>query len=75
MPGPGDIPIVSGRGARRGTEPEGLVWVVDGQDQPFRDASETQRPWLEDSVDWAGASSASDGAGAPPASSDDLVWL
>ena len=75
MPGPGDIPIVSGRGARRGPEPEGLVWVVDGQDQPFRDASETQRPGLEDSVDWAGASSASDDAGAPPASSDDLVWL
>ncbi|MDO4848823.1 MAG: hypothetical protein Q4B45_03495 [Coriobacteriia bacterium] len=75
MPGPGDIPIVSGRGGRRGPEPEGLVWVVDGHDQPFRDASETQRPWLEDSVDWAGGSSAPDDAAAPPASSDDLVWL
>ena len=75
MPASGDIPIVSGRGARRGPEPEGLVWVVDGCDQPFRDASETQRPWLEDSVDWAGVSSAPGDAGAPPASSGSLIWL
>ena len=56
---PGDIPIVTGR--------------VDGQDQPFRDASETARPWLEDSAEWI------DGEAAPeapkPEDSGGLVWI
>ncbi len=73
MPGPGDIPIVSGRGGR-GSEPEAdLVWVVDGHDQPFLDARETQRPWLEDSADWVeGLPSSQDG---PAPADEGLVWL
>ena len=42
----GDIPIVTGRGGRPAPDDAGLVWVVDGQDQPFRDASETARPFF-----------------------------
>ncbi len=74
MPAPGDIPIVSGRGGREGQGEADLVWVVDGQDQPFRDARETQRPWLEDSADWVEGSPSS--AGDPgPADDEGLVWL
>lgn len=76
MGGPGDIPIVSGAGSRPAPASEGLVWVVDGQEQPFSDASEGARPWLEDSFDWAEAGS----VGEPPddddpAPDDSLVWL
>lgn len=73
MSAPGEIPIVSGRGARPESSSAGLVWVVDGEDKPFRDASETQRPWLEDSFDWADGGS----GGSTSADSDtgDLVWL
>ncbi|WP_418826606.1 hypothetical protein [Paratractidigestivibacter sp.] len=71
---PGDIPIVTGRGGKPAPDDAGLVWLVDGQDQPFRDASETARPWLEDSAEWVdGDSSPSD---APkPEDSGGLVWL
>ncbi len=74
MSAPGEIPIVSGRGARPETSSADLVWLVDGEDKPFRDASETQRPWLEDSFDWGEGVS-----GSSPSSGDDdsgdLVWL
>ena len=70
---PGDIPIVTGRGGRPAPDDAGLVWIVDGRDQPFRDASETARPWLEDSAEWI------DGEEAPetPKSDDSggLVWI
>lgn len=70
---PGDIPIVTGRGGRPAPDDAGLVWVVDGQDQPFRDASETARPWLEDSAEWI------DGEAVPeppkPEDSGGLVWI
>lgn len=70
---PGDIPIVTGRGGRPAPDDAGLVWIVDGQDQPFRDASETARPWLEDSAEWI------DGEVAPeapkPEDSGGLVWI
>lgn len=70
---PGDIPIVTGRGGRPAPDDAGLVWVVDGQDQPFHDASETARPWLEDSAEWI------DGETAPeppkPEDSGGLVWI
>ena len=70
---PGDIPIVTGRGGRPAPDDAGLVWVVDGQDQPFRDVSETARPWLEDSAEWI------DGETAPeapkPEDSGGLVWI
>lgn len=71
---PGDIPIVTGLGGRPAPDDVGLVWLVDGQDQPFRDASETARPWLEDSAEWVdGDSSPSD---APkPEDSGGLVWI
>lgn len=52
----------------------GLVWLVDGRDQPFCDASETARPWLEDSAEWVdGDSSPSDEP--KPEDSGGLVWL
>ena len=74
MPGPGDIPIVSGRGGREENNDADLVWVVDGQDQPFRDACETQRPWLEDSADWTDGSSSASSDSAPD-DEEGLVWL
>ena len=74
MPGPGDIPIVSGRGGRAENNDADLVWVVDGQDQPFRDARETQRPWLEDSADWTDGSSSTSSDPAPN-DEEGLVWL
>ena len=71
---PGDIPIVTGRGGGPAPDDVGLVWLVDGQDQPFRDASETARPWLEDSAEWVdGDSSPSDEP--KPEDSGGLVWL
>lgn len=70
---PGDIPIVTGRGGRPAPDDAGLVWIVDGQDQPFRDASETARPWLEDSAELI------DGEAVPeppkPEDSGGLVWI
>lgn len=70
---PGDIPIVTGRGGRPAPDDAGLVWLVDGRDQPFHDASETARPWLEDSAEWI------DGETAPeppkPEDSGGLVWI
>lgn len=71
---PGDIPIVTGRGGGPAPDDAGLVWLVDGRDQPFRDASETARPWLEDSAEWVdGDSSPSDEP--KPEDSGGLVWL
>lgn len=75
MSAPGEIPIVSGRGARPEPSSADLVWVVDGEDKPFRDASETQRPWLEDSFDWAEGGSGSSAAASSDSDSGDLVWL
>lgn len=70
---PGDIPIVTGRGGGPAPDDAGLVWVVDGQDQPFRDASETARPWLEDSAEWIDGEATPE----PPKSEDSggLVWI
>ena len=70
---PGDIPIVTGRGGRPAPDDAGLVWVVDGQDQPFRDASETARPWLEDAAEWIVGETAPE----PPKPEDSggLVWI
>ncbi|WP_321970974.1 hypothetical protein [Paratractidigestivibacter sp.] len=73
MPGPGDIPIFSGRGGRGDAESVELMWVVDGQDQPFRDARETQRPWLEDSADWVEGATPANEPG--PCDDEGLVWL
>lgn len=73
MSEPGDIPIFTGRGGRPAPDDAGLVWIVDGRDQPFHDASETARPWLEDSAEWI------DGETAPeapkPEDTGGLVWL
>lgn len=74
MSAPGEIPIVSGRGAHPEPPSAGLVWVVGGEDQPFRDASETQRPWLEDSADWVDGTSSGSGDN-PDGDDEGLVWL
>ena len=71
----GDIPIVTGRGGRRSSAAGGLVWLVDGEDRPFRDASETQRPWLEDSADWGDGQPDPAPAPKPDDEPGGLVWI
>lgn len=70
---PGDIPIVTGRGGRPAPDDAGLVWIVDGRDQPFHDASETARPWLEDSAEWIDGET--DPEPPKPEDSGGLVWI
>lgn len=56
-----------------------LVWFVDGEEAPFVDASETLRPWLEESVSWnssqeSGPPGDDEGDG-DDADAPELIWL
>ena len=51
------------------------MWLVDGEDRPFRDASETQRPWLEDSADWGDGQPDPAPAPKPDDEPGGLVWI